>query len=495
MKQILFITLAAFFFGCTKSDPIPAGEPDLNKHAIIKLDSIEDIGSDFVFIKGIIETHRITDIDTIIACWNTQPNPTIDHNTLSLTAEINSYFIFRISGLQPDENYYARLYVKFSDGSDKYSNELIFSPISITIVFEKEFLPYDGGYAAFVEKAIKTRSNNFIIGSQLLHKYNLEPKNAITKIDAEGEIIWNNVLSFETQHEKIELIIELENGTFIAFLSAYDYPSWVIHIVKLSSTGNIIWQDTYDNYFSQDFRYAYKPETNVIRFIANVYTAQYSDLKAWVLISINHDGEIIEEVFNDTFYTGPKYLFTGNNELLICENNLRLRKFDQLLNLVWESGGISSPPNSNIIDISELNPRNNLLVLNSYYDAVGLIVMDQEGNIINEFSKGWDQFIVWPTNTLRVSSNEYLLMSTKSYAPQFPFYTLTWLGKVSLEKGIIWQKEFGNAESNARNPRGQFIFQTSENEFIIFGHILRNYQDPYDDNIAKLWLSKIHISS
>lgn len=494
MKKLIFISLSALFISCTKTDDIPDDPIPQNENTTIVLDSVEEIGSDCVFIKGIIEAPGNTDIDTIIACWNTKPNPTLDHSTLGLVVEINSYFTFQISDLQSGESYYARVYVRFKDGSDKYSNGISFTPLSINVMFEKEYSPLYGGYSAYVEKAILTQNNYFIIGSLLIHEYHPDTKNAITKIDSDGEIVWNNVISFEMQNERIEKIIELENGTLLAFISGFNYPNWVIHLVCLSNSGNIIWSNTFDNYYSQHFRYAFEPRSNVVSIIANLFTSQYSNIESWTLISINYDGEIIADIFNDNFYTGFKYLFTSSNEILICENNLRMRKFDQSLNLVWENSGINNPSDGYLIEISEVKPENMFLVLYSKDFSIDLLVMDNVGNLLYEFNKDWEQHIAFPENSFKLSTNEYIVLSTKAYAPTFPEYTLTWIGKVCFEKGIIWQKEFGSKTYNARNPRGQFVFQNSDNEFIIFGHITRSYQDPYD-NIAKVWISKIKIST
>lgn len=240
-------------------------------------------------------------------------------------------------------------------------------------------------------RSIENVGNNQLILAGSMNSQNSH-QNMITKIDTEGNTIW------EKNYDQVDILNEVisdSEGNLLVIGEMQGYAA----LYKLTSTGEIIW--------TLDFTdLGYRRASNII---------------------IQNDG----------------YIFSANTGINQFNDSLALNKVDHQGNLIWSVKKEWEPYRIFYTRIVDDNARNRILVTNNGH---GLIFsFDYSGLLIEEISTKVSNIeVILPT-----SSGGFIIGDTKtpfenidliSYEPTFSNYR------------VAWDKTFGDRTSFSCSP-------------------------------------------
>ncbi len=306
---------------------------------------------------------------------------------------------------------------------------------------------YGGSLADAGEFIMQNADSSYLIGGGTYSFGAGDEDGWLIKTDLNGNILWEKAFGGTGQEYFTSIVSTSNNGSLIAGSTNY-YGAGLtdILLIKLDSSGNIIWQKAYGG-------------------------ANHDGV--YKIIKTSDDGYILGGL-TASFGVGGGYY--GNDGLII--------KIDNDGNILWAKAyGINSGSES-IRDIKETSDNN--LIVTGYYNAGGsgpeweqwVLKLDSNGNVLWEKALGFSSSADTGQSIEESPDGKYLALSS-SNNPGTGNQDY-WVTKFDTNGTVLWQKAYGGA--NADYPGGM----VKDNS----GLILFGTTGSFSAN-ADLWFIKI----
>jgi len=318
---------------------------------------------------------------------------------------------------------------------------------------------YDSGWPDVTEDMVETKNAIYILGDRITDdgNQNYDHDIVITKTNHVGELIWQKIFGGSCGDIPASIITDSLGMIYFGCMTCSNdgdiqsgnmggHDFW---IVKIDTSGQIIWEQTYGGSRDDYGAYLiYLENGNILAYGATFSSdhdvnINYGFLDIW-LWEINPQGEIINSrVFGSTqpdnifsliqtkdggFFTAARAgwndgMVNGNHQ---GGNDVWLLKLDADLNIEWQD-----------------------LVGGSKYDAGGLGVTELEdgGYIINGITQSSDG---------DVHGNDF---------PDVPDQDDIWVVRIDSMGNILWDIALGGDEWESESK----VFQNQDGSFTVFG--------------------------
>lgn len=241
----------------------------------------------------------------------------------------------------------------------------------------------------------------------------------VIKVDSLGNEVWSKTIG-GTNNDGFSHGIELSNGDFIlvGYTNSFGAGDYDAFVVRLSSTGNIIWTKTYGG--------------------------TDNDKVATVLVTANNN--LLISGYTKSFGAG------GLDALVL--------KVDMNGNLIWaKSYGESTNDWLKMTGISETASGNYIAVGSSEYSTLpqhsGLrFEIDSAGNLVssNMYSGANNDGF---TENMIANNTNYVRGSTTSWNGNGNFYSL-WMSQIDVNNNLIWSNTYGMPNESLGMTGGVF---------------------------------------
>lgn len=302
----------------------------------------------------------------------------------------------------------------------------------------------------------------------------------IIKINASGIIEWQKVLGDPKDDDYLMRILQTSDGGYIAVggtdnLGAYPYDSW---IVKLNAFGDIIWQRAYGGTDYDGFYGIQQTADGGYIVSGETYSFGVNIADAW-LVKLDSSGNIIWQktyggISYDGFYNIQQtidggYIAVGWTSSFASNQDMWILKIDALGNIIWQKAFGIATGSAYAYAIVQDSDGNYVVAGNS--PLFEILKLDSSGNIIwqKQYSASENEKAI---NIRETIDKGYVILGDNSFE--------ILIIKIDSSGNIIWQKKYNSGEIQW----GISMEPTSDEGVIVAGSW------PSDNYCIDIWVFK-----
>lgn len=292
----------------------------------------------------------------------------------------------------------------------------------------------------------------------------------ISKLDQNHNILWQKSFGGNSYEWQISYKNTFDGGFIITAMTnsfgviLHDY--WV---VKLDSSGSIIWQKTIGRDFYDEASSVIETNDGIIVAGSSVSLKGQLDLNGIMMINLDIDGKLKwSKIINQSTWSESTW---SEYPQEIIESS------DGGLIIVGKATYTLDCRDS--VDDDEDECENNEFISNDYFL---ILKLDMNGNILWQKIIGGDE-ADYPRSVIETKDNSFIVVGyTDSYGEG---ETDIWLIKLDSNGNLLWQKTIGGSDSDYAYS----IIETEDEGLIIYGET-----NSYGAGESDIWLIKVDIN-
>lgn len=338
-----------------------------------------------------------------------------------------------------------------------------------------------GEFGDEAKSVLETSDGGFVIGgSSQTSRPDLDSIDYwIFKLDANGDMVWQKSYDDSQSADLLKSLQETSDKGFVAAGQARTAADFDILILKLDSSGDIMWQKTYDESESDDTVDSVQ-ETSDGGFIVCGATQSFGDMPsgAWIF-KLDENGEVVwQKTYGGKSLNASSILETVDGDFIVtgsvkreAENAGRdylVMKLDNRGDVIWQYAYDSGHQSKWANAVKETSDGGFIVagkidLLNENGTDASLFKLDSMGNLIWQKTYGDYGFDLF--SDLQITSDGKIIVTGRTGAMKNN-QGMSWILKLDGSGNIIWQKvENGDPVHLTYNA----IEETSDGGFIVVG--------------------------